>query len=56
MTDAEATVRAAILEALASNADQTGLIAGPATEQVVDAIVEGLVAPETVWATRELSG
>ena len=54
MSDAEATVRAAILEAVASTAHLTQLTAGPEVEEMIDAIVRNLKRPETAWAPREL--
>jgi len=54
MSDAEATVRGALLGALANTAHETGLVAGPPTERLVDELVAALRAPETAWATREL--
>ena len=43
MTEAEATVRLAIVNAITATSDFTGLRAGPAVDRLVDAILGGFL-------------
>jgi hypothetical protein len=51
MTEAEATVRHAIRNAMASTSELTGLRAGPVVDRLVDAILVSLLKPAAA-ATR----
>jgi len=55
MTKAEATVRHAIRNAMASTSDLTGLHAGPACDRLVDAILISLLDPLVSSAIHELA-
>ena len=55
MTQAEATVRHAIRNAMASTSDVTGLRAGSACDRLVDAILANLREPQVSQAIRDLA-
>ncbi len=55
MTKAEATVKHAIRNAMASTSDLTGLRAGPACDRLVDAILISLLDPLVSSALHELA-
>ena len=55
MTAAEATVRHAIMNAMTSTSDVTGLRAGPACDRLVDAILTNLLDSEVSQAIRDLA-
>lgn len=54
MTDAEATARFALLDAIAATASETGVRAGPGAEKLVDALLAAVREPATAWAFRAL--
>ncbi len=53
--DAEATIRFCIRDTMAATADQTGLVAGPASDELIENIYQNLIEPsmkvcfEAVW-------
>jgi hypothetical protein len=55
MTEAEATVRHAIVNAMTSTSDFTGLRAGQACDRLVDAIVTSLLDPKVIQAICNLA-
>jgi hypothetical protein len=55
MTEAEATVRHAIRNAMTSTSELTGLRAGPVVDRLVDAILTSLLDPPVSSAIRELA-
>jgi hypothetical protein len=55
MTEAEATIRHAIVNALTSTSDLIGLRAGPGCDRLVDAITASLLDPRVSRAVRDLT-
>jgi hypothetical protein len=55
MIKAEATVRHAIRNAMASTSDITGLRAGPGCDRLVDALVVSLLDPTVSQAIHDLA-
>lgn len=55
MTQAEATVRHAIRNAMNETVDLTGLRAGPAVDGLIDAILGRLLDPQVRSAIRDLA-
>jgi len=55
MTEAEATVRHAIVNAMTSTSDFTGLRAGQACDRLIDAIVASLLDPRVRQAICNLA-
>jgi hypothetical protein len=56
MTDAETTLRSAILDGVASSAQDHGFRAGPESDALVDAVDRAITDPGIRWALRELEG
>jgi hypothetical protein len=55
MSDAKATVRFAIRDAIAETAHLTGLRAGTASERLIDAIYREITSPHLRWATHKVT-
>ena len=53
-SDAVATAELAIGMAIADTCKQTGLRAGPASDALIDAIIEQVQNPATAWAFKKL--
>lgn len=51
---AEATIRSAILGAMADTSHETGLRAGAAVDSLLQAIMKSITAPDVLWALTEL--
>jgi hypothetical protein len=54
VSDARESVRFAILDAVARNAYDAGLRAGPAVERMVEDVIQELFYGQAAWATRAL--
>ena len=55
MNQAERTVKHAIVNAMTSTSDFTGLRAGPACDRLVDAIITSLLDPQVKRAICDLA-
>lgn len=52
LDDAKATVRTAVLSAMASSSLETRLVMGPASDALLKAILDELESPAIAWALR----
>ncbi len=52
---ARATARGALLDAMVRTSHVTGLRAGPASEQLLEALLEAVTDRPTAWAFEELA-